>query len=281
MRGEIGQSAAADFLMPLGQLPRHRGLAVAEDLGYVGERSGEPRRTLEKYQRSGKPRPVAERAPPRCRARWQKAGEQKYVGRQAGQDQRGHRRGRPRRRRHRQVFGQRRPHQLEAGIGDERRAGVGNQRQPVTAAQRLEHGGPYPVGVVVVIGVERRSDAKPGEQAAGDPGVLAQDAVDIAQHPEPAQRDVAEIADRRRDEMKTGRQRVSRRPILKPGIGRNHSVEQPVSRAGKLSIAGFTCPGAMVRVGATNCILAGGHPCVAGVFYGSPQLSLLSRCCSR
>ena len=39
------------------------------------------------------------------------------------------------------VLGERRAHQLETGVGDQRRAGIGDQRQLFAAAQRVEHGG--------------------------------------------------------------------------------------------------------------------------------------------
>ena len=81
------------------------------------------------------------------------------------------------------VLAERRPHQLETGIGNQRRAGVGDQREFFAAAQRIEHGGANALGIVVVIGVERLVDPEMRQQPARNPGILAQDAVDIAQDP--------------------------------------------------------------------------------------------------
>ena len=119
---------------------------------------GEARRAFEKHQGRVDRSPSRERPPPRRRARRQKAGEQEGVRRQAGQDQRGHRRRRARHGGDRQILGERRAHELEAGIGNERRAGIRHQRQRLAAPQRVENGGPDLLGIVVVIGVERLSD---------------------------------------------------------------------------------------------------------------------------
>ena len=65
--------------------------------------------------------------PALARLAGQKAREQKTVGRQARQHQpRQHRRG-PGQDMDRQTFLDRRTHQLEAGIGDQRRAGIADQ----------------------------------------------------------------------------------------------------------------------------------------------------------
>ncbi len=161
---------------------------------------------------------------------------------------------------------------LKPGSDDQRRAGVADQRQRFAAAQRLEHRRADAVGIVVVIGVERLVDAETGQQPRGDPGILAQDAVDIAQHPERPQRDVAEIADRRRDEVKTRRQRMRRvsnpsgSPIgTRASVGAAHAAalrRLPV----RLLRPGLLAASAMVRVAAAVASLGGGHPCCAGVF---------------
>ena len=205
MLSQGAEARASDFLVPLGQLARDCGAALTEDLGHVGKRGGEARRPLEEDQRGGEMRPIRQGASPRRRTRRQKPGKEKDVGREARQDQRGQRRRRARRRGHRQVLGERGAHQLEAGVGDQRGAGIADQRQCLAAAQRLEDGGADAIGVVVVIGVERLVDAEAGQETCGHPGVLAQDAVDAAQHPERPQTYVAKIADRGGDEMQARR----------------------------------------------------------------------------
>src|SRR3546814_19266650 len=85
---------------------------------------------------------------------------------------------------------------------------------------------------MVVIGGQRRRDAFGAQQLARDPRVLAGDAVGAAQHVERAPADIAEIADRRRHQIKPGGQRrvglasgrrqfTSRRRLARPSPLRN------------------------------------------------------------
>ena len=100
-----------------------------------------------------------------------------------------------------------RPHQLEAGIGDERRAGVRHQRDGGACGEPRDELRPRLGGVVVVVGRERRGDAVMVDELAGDPRVLAGDQVGGGQHLQRPQGDVAQVADRGGDEMQAGRQR--------------------------------------------------------------------------
>src|SRR3546814_10540556 len=54
---------------------------------------------------------------------------------------------------------------------------------------------------MIVVGGEGRGDALGAQQLAGDPGVLAGDAVGAAQHVERPPADVAEVADGRRHQV--------------------------------------------------------------------------------
>ena len=72
-------------------------------------------------------------------------------------------------------------------------------RQPL---QQLRPGG---LRVVLVIGRQRRRNQKPVEQLARNSGVLAGDQVAAGERLERAQGDVAEVPDRRRDQIKPGR----------------------------------------------------------------------------
>ena len=66
-------------------------------------------------------------------------------------------------------------HQLEAGVGDERRAGVARQRHRRPRAQPGQHARPDRGRVVLVVGLEAAApDAEMAQQPAGHPGVLAQ-----------------------------------------------------------------------------------------------------------
>src|SRR3546814_20806613 len=66
---------------------------------------------------------------------------------------------------------------------------------------------------MIVVGGEGRGDALGAQQLAGDPGVLAGDAVGAAQHVERPPADVAEVADGRRhqrsEERRVGKECVS------------------------------------------------------------------------
>ena len=92
--------------------------------------------------------------------------------------------------------------ELEAGIGDQRRAGIGYQRHRLALARCAGAARPRLGGVVLVIGRERRLDAVAREQLARDAGVLGQDRIRRRRgSPAPAAY-VAEVADRRRDDVK-------------------------------------------------------------------------------
>ena len=100
--------------------------------------------------------------------------------------------------------------ELVAGVGDQRRAGVGDQRQRLAPREPGERLGAGALGVVFVIGAERRGEAVVVEQAARMAGVLRQNQIDPGEDLEPAQRDVAEIADWRRDDVEPGLGRLGR-----------------------------------------------------------------------
>jgi len=96
--------------------------------------------------------------------------------------------------------------QAMAGIGNERRAGVRNQRHSLAAPQRRQNDGSHLLGIVVVIGRKRFRNPIPCQQLSGDPSVFAEDAVGAVQHRQGAQADVSQIADRCCDEVQAGSQ---------------------------------------------------------------------------
>ena len=142
--------------------------------------------------------------PPRGRFRRQKAFEEKPVGRQRRHRQRRQHRGRSRQRDHGMAGGADLAHQLEAGIGDQGRAGVRHQRDRSALRQFFQDLWPRQCCVVLVIGFEQRRDRIALGQPAGDAGVLAGDDVDAGQRFQRTQGDVAEIADRGRHQMQPG-----------------------------------------------------------------------------
>jgi len=97
--------------------------------------------------------------------------------------------------------------QLEAGIGDQGRAGVGHQRHRGAVREPRQDFRPRFRGVVLVIGRERGRYPVVVDQLAGDAGILAGDEVGRRQGLERPQRDVAQIADRGCHHMQAARQR--------------------------------------------------------------------------
>ena len=99
-------------------------------------------------------------------------------------------------------------HKLIAGIGNERRARVGNQSQSLTFANASERPRASLGGVVLMIGRERPLNPVARQQRARHPGVLGQDCIGAGQDRQSPQRHVGEVANRRRDDVKT---RIERR----------------------------------------------------------------------
>ena len=94
-------------------------------------------------------------------------------------------------------------HQLESGIGDQRRAGVGHQRDRRAIGKPAQQRRPRLRRIVVVVGRERRGDGVAVEEFSRHPRILAGDQVGAGQRRERAQRDVAEIADRGGDDVQS------------------------------------------------------------------------------
>jgi hypothetical protein len=105
------------------------------------------------------------------------------------------------------------PHQLVAGIGDERRAGIADQRHCLALGESGKQLRPLLFRIVIVIGDERRDDAVVAQEHGGDPGILAGDQIGSGQRCQSANRNIAEIADGRGDDMEAGRQRTGGQPV--------------------------------------------------------------------
>jgi hypothetical protein len=73
------------------------------------------------------------------------------------------------------------PHQLEAGVGDQRRAGIGDERHRIAGIEPCQQLGPCHGGIVVVIGDKRCRQPIAVEQPVGDAGVLAGHHIDAGQ----------------------------------------------------------------------------------------------------
>ena len=183
--------------------------AGAEHGRGVGEHLGQPLRRFEQDQRRRHRRQLAQDPPARGAARRQEALEQEPVGRQAGGHQRRqHGRGAGDRE-DGAALGQRRAHQLEAGIGDRGRAGVADQGHRLARREPGQQLRPRRLGIVLVVERQRPAQAQMAHQPAGHPAVLADHEVGGGEHALGAPGQVLEIADRRRDEIEA-RRRVYR-----------------------------------------------------------------------
>ena len=92
-----------------------------------------------------------------------------------------------------------------AGIGNRRRAGVGDQRHRFALGQSVQHGRGPGVLVVLVQAEQRRGTAQVAKQVAAAPGVLGGHERHLPKDPGGAKREVLEVADwRGHDEQRAG-----------------------------------------------------------------------------
>ena len=191
--------------MQLGEFAAQARLALsAQPGGEIGERCGNARAGFEQNQRRRDAGELGDAGAPRGFLRRQKSDEQELIGRQARDGQCRH---------HRRGAGQcrdlvtgvlRGADELIAGVGDQRRAGVGHQRDRRAFGQPAQQHRPRLRRIVLVIGRQRPGDAVAVEQLVRDAGILAGDQVGAGQRLQGAQRDVAEIADRGGDDVQPG-----------------------------------------------------------------------------
>ena len=150
----------------------------------------------------------------------QEPGEQEAVRGQPGKHKRGEDGRRAGQDRDRHVPGDAGPDQPVARIGYQRRPRIRYQRHGFAIFQPSDEGRPRPLGVVVVIGDERRGDAVDGQQPGRHPGVLAGDDIGGLQDLERPERNVGGVADGGGDQAKTRRRRAPGRFTRAPAVGR-------------------------------------------------------------
>ena len=138
-------------------------------------------------------------------------------------------------------------HQLVAGIGDQRRAGIADDGHRLSRRQLGQHARPLALGVVLVIGAGRARNGEMGEQRAAVARVLAVDHIGAGQHGERPQGDVGEVADRRRHHIEAGRQRP-RDQLAQDLAG---AVGHACRRASRPSLLRHACTSPPIRVFAT------------------------------
>ena len=208
--GKLVERAAPHLLMQLGQFARHRRRPGAKLEGEVGERLGEPPRRLVENERAGDGGKRVDALPPRGLPGGQESLESEAVGGQAGDAKGRERRRRSRRDRDGEALRDRLRHKPIAGIGNERRPGVGDQRQRLALGDALERPRTGLGGVVLVVGRERPLDAIAREQRARNAGVLGQNPVGPGQDRQSPERHVHEVADRRRHDIEARTERRGR-----------------------------------------------------------------------
>ena len=156
--------------------------------------------------------------------------EEEPVGRQARDDERRQHRGRAGDRGHRQPRRDRRLNEPVARVGDERRAGVRDERQRLSLAQAVDHSLAHCLAGMVVVGQERRRDAVMGKEPLRDPRVLGEHGRRRGEHAQRPEGDVAQIADRRRHDVKAGGKRL--------GLGREAEGGEHAGARTRLLAAG-------------------------------------------
>src|SRR5262245_3769622 len=204
---ERAEIAAPNLLIELGELAADRGLARTKLRGKIGERRRDTRPGLEQNERCRNALELVDARAPRFFLRRQKSLEQESVGgkpaeRKRREDRRGSGQCRQARAR-----GLRFAHELVTGVGHERRPGVRDQREGGAVGEPGDELRSRLGGVVLVVGGERGGDAVMVEELAGDARVLACNEVGGGEHLQRSHGDVAQIADRGRDQIEAGRQR--------------------------------------------------------------------------
>ena len=182
---------------------------AAQHLGHVGECFGRAVRRLVDHERRRHGAKLAQTIAARAGLVRQKTEEKEGIGWQAGshqrrQDGRGAGNGNDA-----DALGDRLFDQFVTGVGNQRRAGVGYQREAHAAPEHGQKARSLAGGVVLVVDGKRLADAVAVEEDGGDAAVLANDEIGTGQHIERAQRDVREIADRRRHRIQAGLDRLA------------------------------------------------------------------------
>ena len=106
-----------------------------------------------------------------------------------------------------------------ARVGNQRRAGVGDQRHGFATFQAFDDRRRPLGGVVFMIGEGRRLDPVDGQQLGGDPGVLAGDDVGAGEHVQRPGAEVGGVADGRGDDDQAARSRRFTLPAWAVSVG--------------------------------------------------------------
>ena len=94
---------------------------------------------------------------------------------------------------------------LVARIGDKRRSGIADQGDRLALRETTQQFWPDHRGIMVVVGANRSPDPVVIKQLAAPARILARNHVGGSQHLRRTERDIAQIADRRGDQVEAGR----------------------------------------------------------------------------
>jgi hypothetical protein len=219
--GKAAGGRAADFLEALGEFAADGDLAVAQQIGDVGKGFGNavgrfiPDQGGAQTGAFGSTQP-GERGAAGGLFGGRETQEQEGMGRQAREGEGEEGGVGSGQRADRQALGEHGADEAVTGVGHQGGAGVGDQGDAATLAQHVEHLDDTPLLVVVVQGKGAGMDAEIGEQAGGDPGILAQDKIGGLQGNDGAVCDIAEVADRCGNQHKSIRRgRAARGVVLR------------------------------------------------------------------
>src|SRR6185295_17760085 len=175
----------------------------------VGEAREDAVRRFEDDDRMAERGERAVERPALAGAEGREPGEGERVGRKARGDERGEDRGSARDRLDRDAAGRGFADEEEARVGEEGRAGVARESDRGAPLEIVEEAREALAFVVLVERDELLADAEMGEETPGDPCVLAGDQVRALERLARAEREIAEVADRRRDHQQPPRRRAS------------------------------------------------------------------------
>ena len=184
--------------MQLRELARYDGVAWPQNIRHVGQAAGNARRRLEPDRCCRQLGELGDLRATRALCRGKKPGEHEPVGRQTGHGQRGKNGAGPGNGDHRDPSVPAGGDKLVAGVGDERRSRITDQRHLPPGLELFKKPWPYLGPIVVMIGYHPCGGGGAGQpqQLASCSCILAGDDIGTSQRGGGTRREIAEIADR-------------------------------------------------------------------------------------
>ena len=206
---EFGEFTAAKFFVDFGDFAGDTGVAVAENFAGIGDALGDAMRSFIENDRAVFDAQSLESASAFSAAVGKEADEKKFFVGQAAGGERGEKRGRSWNGYNRNVMAQAKRDEAMAWIGNERHAGVADERDLRALFERDEKFGRAGQFVVLVVADERFPNFVVVEQLLCVARVFAGDLVDFFEDSQGAQSDVFEIANRGADKVQAAQRRFA------------------------------------------------------------------------